>query len=269
MTFPIVDSHCHLDFDVLQDDISGVISRAHTAGVHLMVTICTQVNKFPTIVKIAEENDSVFCSVGTHPNHAAMEPVVPSEKLVELAHHPKVVAIGEAGLDYHYDKAPRDMQAEVFRQHINAARLTNLPLVIHSRDAEDDTLSILEDEMGKGAFKPLLHCFSSKSYLAEKGIELGAYVSFSGILTFNSAVEIRRAAESVPLDRLLVETDAPFLAPVPHRGKPNQPAFTAHTLATLAEVKGVSVEEMAQITSENFFRLFDKTPRPAIYGAAA
>ncbi len=269
MSYPIVDSHCHLDFDVLQEDFSGVISRAHSAGVHLMVTICTQVDKFPTILKIAEENDSVFCSVGTHPNHAAMEPVVPAEKLVELAGHPKVLAIGEAGLDFHYDRAPRDLQEEVFRQHIKAARQTALPLVIHSRDAEADTLRILQDEMGKGAFKPLLHCFSSKAILAEKGLELGAYVSFSGILTFNSAVEIRKAAQTVPLDRLLVETDAPFLAPTPHRGKPNQPAYTAHTLACLAEIKGVSTKEMAQITSDNFFRLFSKTPRPEIFGAAA
>lgn len=269
MTFPIVDSHCHLDFDVLQEDLSGVIARAANAGVHLMVTICTQVNKFPTIVKIAEENDNVFCSVGTHPNHAGMEPVVPAAELIELAQHPKVVAIGEAGLDYHYDKAPRDVQEEVFRNHIQAARQTNLPLVIHSRDAEDDTLSILKDEMGKGAFKPLLHCFSSKPYLAEEGLKLGAYVSFSGILTFNSALEIRQTAEAVPLDRLLVETDAPFLAPMPHRGKPNQPAFTAQTLAKLAEVKGISIEEMSKITSNNFFRLFDKTPRPNIYGNAA
>ncbi len=267
--FPVVDSHCHLDFDVLQEDISGVISRAKNAGVHLMVTICTEVKKFPTIVKIAEENDSVYCSVGTHPNHAGMEPIVPAERLIELAQHPKVVAIGEAGLDFHYDRAPRDVQEEVFRQHIEAARQTELPLVIHSRDAEDETLRIMEDEMGKGAFKPLLHCFSSKAYLAKKGLELGAYVSFSGILTFNSAVEIRQAAEMVPLDRLLVETDAPFLAPVPHRGKPNQPAFTAHTLACLAEVKGVAVEEMARITSDNFFRLFSKTPRPEIFGVAA
>ena len=269
MTFPIVDSHCHLDFDILQQDLSGVLSRAQNAGVHLMVTICTQVNKFPTILKIATEHDNVYCSVGTHPNHAGMEPVVPAEKLIELAQHPKVVAIGEAGLDFHYDKAPRQMQEDVFRQHIKAARQTDLPLVIHSRNAEQDTLRIMEDEMGKGAFKPLLHCFSSKPCLAERGLELGAYVSFSGILTFNSALEIRQVADFVPLDRLLVETDAPFLAPVPHRGKPNQPAYSAHTLACLAEVKGLSVEEMAQITSDNFFRLFDKTPRPEIFGAAA
>ncbi|HFC05110.1 MAG TPA: TatD family deoxyribonuclease, partial [Rhizobiales bacterium] len=220
MTFPIVDSHCHLDFDVLQADLPGVLSRAANAGVHLMVTICTEVNNFPVILKIASENDNVYCSVGTHPNHAADEPVVPAGKLIELAQHPRVIAIGEAGLDFHYDRAPADLQEVVFRNHIKAARQTGLPLVIHSRQAEDETLRILDDEMGKGAFKPLFHCFSSKSYLAEKALELGAYVSFSGILTFNSAVEIRKAAEMVPLDRLLVETDAPFLAPVPHRGKP-------------------------------------------------
>ena len=269
MNFPIVDSHCHLDFDVLQEDLSGVIARAENAGVHLMVTICTQVNNFPDILKIATEHDSVYCSVGTHPNHAGAEPVVPAQELIDLASHPKVIAIGEAGLDFHYDRAPRETQEEVFRNHIEAARQTSLPLVIHSRDAETDTLRIMEDEMGKGAFKPLLHCFSSKAVLAEKGLEMGAYVSFSGILTFNSAVQIRQVADMVPLDRLLVETDAPFLAPVPHRGKPNQPAFTAHTLATLAEVKAISVKEMAQITSDNFFRLFDKTPRPAVFGAAA
>lgn len=267
MSFPIVDSHCHLDFDVLQDDLTGVIARAETAGVHLMVTICTQVANFPTVLKIAEENQTVVCSVGTHPNHAAMEPIVPADKLIELAAHPKVVAIGEAGLDFHYDKAPRDHQEKVFRNHIEAARQTDLPLVIHSRDAEDETLRILNDEMGKGAFKPLLHCFSSKPYLAEQGLELGAYVSFSGILTFNSATEIKQAAAMVPMDRLLVETDAPFLAPVPHRGKPNQPAFTADTLKCLAEIKGVSVEEMAAVTTNNFFKLFNKAPRSEVFGA--
>lgn len=269
MSYPIVDSHCHLDFDVLQDDLPGVIARAENAGVHLMVTICTQVQNFSKILKIATEHENIYCSVGTHPNHAAMEEVVPATKLIELAQHPKVVAIGEAGFDFHYDKAPRERQEEVFRNHITAARETALPLVIHSRDAEDETLRVLEEEMEQGAFKPLLHCFSSKAVLAEKGLALGAYVSFSGILTFNSAPEIRKVAEMVPLERILVETDSPFLAPVPHRGKPCQPAYTADTLARLAEVKGVTTQEMAKITSDNFFRLFDKTPRPAVYGAAA
>ncbi len=267
MSWPIVDSHCHLDFDILQDDLSGVISRAANAGVHMMVTISTQVEKFPSILKIAEENDAVYCSVGTHPNYAYAEPDIPASRLVELASHAKVIAIGEAGLDFHYDKSTPCCQEKVFRAHIDAARQTDLPLVIHSRNAEDETLRVLRDEMGKGTFKPLLHCFSSKQYLAKEALELGAYVSFSGILTFNSAKEIKQTAAMVPMDRLLVETDAPYLAPAPHRGKPNQPAFTADTLGCLAEIKGVSKEEMSAITSDNFFRLFDKAPRPVIYGA--
>jgi TatD DNase family protein len=268
MTYPIVDSHCHLDFDVLQQDLPGVISRAANAGVHMMVTIGTRLKTFPVIREIAENHDSVYCSVGVHPNNAADEPDVTAQQLVELAHHPKVIAIGEAGLDYHYDRAPKDVQETLFRQHIQAGRETDLPLVIHSREAEDDTLAILADEMGKGAFKPLLHCFSSKKYLAEKGLELGAYVSFSGILTFKNAQEIKDTAAMVPMDRLLVETDAPFLAPMPYRGKPNQPAYTANTLACLAEIKGVSIEEMSRVTSDNFFQLFDKAPRPNVFRVA-
>jgi TatD DNase family protein len=265
----IVDSHCHLDFDVLQDDIDGVIARAHEAGVHLMVSISTRVKKFDTIRAIAVAHDEVYCTVGTHPHNAAEETDVTAYQLVELAQHSKCVGIGEAGLDYHYDNSPRDIQAASFRTHIAAARETGLPLVIHSRSAEIDTAYILEDEMGKGAFKPLLHCFSSSIELAERGLALGAYLSFSGILTFKSAETIRDAARLCPLDRMLVETDAPYLAPVPHRGSSNEPAFTAHTLAHLAELKGVSVEEMAAITSDNFFRLFDKVPRSSAYGAAA
>jgi len=265
----IVDSHCHLDFDVLHTDIDGVITRAHAAGVHLMVSISTRVKKFDTIRTIAEAHEEVFCTVGTHPHNADEELDVTTEQLVELAQHRKCIGIGEAGLDYHYDNSPRDAQAQGFRTHIAAARDTGLPLVIHSRSAETDTAKILEDEMGKGAFKPLLHCFSSGIELAERGLAIGAYLSFSGILTFKSAETIRDAARVCPLDKMLVETDAPYLAPVPHRGQSNEPAYTAHTLAHLAEVKGVSVEEMAEITSNNFFRLFDKAPRPAVYGIGA
>lgn len=265
----IVDSHCHLDFDVLQDDIAGVISRAHEAGVHLMVSISTRVKNFDAICAIAEAHDEVFCTVGTHPHNAAEEPEVTAEQLVALAQHSKCIGIGEAGLDYHYDNSPRDIQAQGFRTHIAAARETGLPLVIHSRSAEADTADILEDEMGKGAFKPLLHCFSSSIDLAERGLAIGAYLSFSGIVTFKSAEAIRDAARLCPLDKMLVETDAPYLAPVPHRGQSNEPAYTAHTLAHLADVKGVSVEQMADITSNNFFRLFDKAPRPAAYGETA
>jgi len=265
----IVDSHCHLDFDVLHTDIDGVITRAHAAGVHMMVSISTRVKKFDTIRAIAEAHKEVFCTVGTHPHNADEELDVTTEQLVELAQHPKCIGIGEAGLDYHYDNSPRDAQAQGFLTHIAAARNTGLPLVIHSRSAEADTAKILEDEMGKGAFKPLLHCFSSGIELAERGLAIGAYLSFSGILTFKSAEAIRDAARLCPLDKMLVETDAPYLAPVPHRGQSNEPAYTAHTLAHLAEVKGISIKEMAEITSNNFFRLFDKAPRPAIYGVAA
>lgn len=264
----IVDSHCHLDFDVLHNDLEGVITRAHAAGVHMMVSISTRVKKFDTIRAIAEAHDEVFCTIGTHPHNADEELDVTADQLAELAKHPKCIGIGEAGLDYHYDNSPRDAQAQGFRTHIAAARQTGLPLVIHSRSAETDTAQILEDEMGKGAFKPLLHCFSSGIELAERGLAVGAYLSFSGILTFKSADAIRDAARLCPLDKMLVETDAPYLAPVPHRGRSNEPAYTAHTLAYLAEIKGLSINEMAEITSNNFFRLFDKPPRPAAYGGA-
>ncbi len=271
MTFPIVDSHCHLDFDVLSDDLPGVLERAAAAGVHLMVTISTRVRKFDRILKIAEAHPSVYCSVGTHPHNAAEEPDVTADELVELATHPKVVAIGEAGLDYHYDNSPRAMQAAGFRVHIEAARRSGLPLVIHSRSAEHDTAQILREEMGQGAFKPLLHCFSSSHELASAGIALGAYFSFSGILTFKNATEIHQAARTVPLDRILVETDAPYLAPVPHRGRPNEPAYVAHTLARLAELRNIDDTAAARATSQNFFRLFSKVPVPRLYrnGAAS
>ncbi len=263
---PIVDSHCHLDFPSLADDLDGVVARAADAGVHLMVSISTRVRQFEGLLKIAERYEQIYCTVGTHPHNAAEEPDVSADELVALAAHPKVVGIGEAGLDYHYDNSPRDVQAAGFRVHIEAARQTGLPLVIHSRSAEDDTATILEEEMAMGPFKPLLHCFSSKIELAERGLAVGAYLSLSGILTFKSAEEIRRSAAITPMDRLLVETDAPYLAPVPHRGKNNEPAFTRHTLNCLAEVKGVSADQMARATSDNFFTLFSKVPRPEIYG---
>jgi TatD DNase family protein len=258
----LVDSHCHLDYPGLAEDLPGVIGRAEAAGVKLMLSIGTRVKKFDQILALAEQHDNVFCTVGTHPHNAAEEPDVTADELVRLAQHPKVVGIGEAGLDYHYDLSPRDIQARSFRIHIDAARRTGLPLVIHSREAEADTAGILEEEMAKGAFKPLLHCFSSKAELAQRGLKLGAYVSFSGILTYKNAEDIRETAREVPMDRLLVETDAPYLAPVPYRGKSNEPAFVVKTLEKLAEVKSVSAAEMAEITSRNFFHLFGKVPKP-------
>ncbi|TPM41921.1 TatD family hydrolase [Mesorhizobium sp. B2-3-4] len=258
----LVDSHCHLDFPDFAEERAAIVARALAAGIGRMVTISTRVKRFQQILEIAETFDEVYCSVGTHPHNAAEELDVTTADLVRLSAHPKVVAIGEAGLDYFYDKAPRDAQAQGFRAHIAAARETGLPLVIHSRDADDDMAAILQDETGKGAFPFILHCFSSGRRLAEVGVSLGGYVSFSGILTFKNSVELRAIAADVPHDRLLVETDAPYLAPVPFRGKRNEPAYVAQTARVLAETIGVDEAEIAALTTGNFFRLFRKMPRP-------
>ncbi|MGF7162655.1 TatD DNase family protein [Rhodoligotrophos appendicifer] len=263
MTSPlsgVVDSHCHLDFADF-DDRDAVIERARAAGVKLMVTISTRVRQFDKIRALIETYEDVFATIGTHPHNAGEEMDVTAAELIEIARDPKVVGIGEAGLDYHYDLAPREAQMAGFRTHIAAARETGLPLVIHSREAEDDTAVVLEEEMGKGAFTPLLHCFSSDMRLARRGLKIGAYISFSGIMTFKTAQALRDVAAEVPLERLLVETDAPYLAPVPKRGKRNEPAYVVHTLKALAEVKGLDAQEMANITTDNFHRLFTKVPR--------
>jgi TatD DNase family protein len=259
----LVDSHCHLDFPDFAEERDEVIARALAAGVGRMVTISTRVWRFPAILEIAERHAPVYCSVGTHPHNAAEEPDVTTEELVRLAAHPKVVAIGEAGLDYFYDRSPREAQAASFRRQIAAARETGLPLVIHSRDADEDMAAILEDETGKGAFPFILHCFSSGQELAERGVKLGGHVSFSGILTFKKSEQLREIARNVPRDRLLVETDAPYLAPQPFRGKRNEPAYVAHTAHVLAETIGVTSNEIATVTTDNFFRLFAKMPRPS------
>jgi TatD DNase family protein len=258
----LVDSHCHLDFPDFADERDAVVARARAAGVERMVTISTRVRRFDQIRAIAEAHDAVYCSVGTHPHNAGEERDVTAAELIQLSEHPKVVAIGEAGLDYHYDKAPRDAQAHGLRVHIEAARETGLPLVIHARAADEDMIAILEDESKTGSFPFVLHCFSSGARLAEIGVELGGYVSFSGILTFRNSQEIRDIAQRVPHDRLLVETDAPFLAPVPNRGKRNEPAFVVDTARVLAETVGVEETEIRRLTSDNFFRLFSKMPRP-------
>lgn len=258
----LVDSHCHLDFPDFADERDAVVARAREAGVVRMVTISTRVRHFSAIQAIAECYDDVYCSVGTHPHNAGEETDVDTAQLVELSRHPKVVAIGEAGLDYFYDKAPRDLQMRGFRRHIAVARQTGLPLVIHARDADNDMITILEEEAAKGSFPFVLHCFSSTRQLAETGIRLGGYVSFSGILTFRKSDELRDIARDMPLDRLLVETDAPFLAPMPYRGKRNEPAYVAHTSAVLAETLGLAPDVMAQKSTENAFRLFSKMPGP-------
>ncbi len=256
----LIDTHCHLDFPEIVADIPAVSERARQAGVERMITISTRVKKYDIYRGIAEANDNVWFSVGTHPHQAHEEPDTSAADLAALASHPRCVAIGEAGLDYHYDKSPRDVAARVFRTHIDAARRTGLPLVIHARDADEDVAAILRDEMGKGRFKALLHCFTASRMLAETGIELGLYVSFSGVLTFKNSAGLREIARDLPLDRLLVETDAPFLAPTPHRGKPNQPAWVAETARVLAEAKGVSADEIASRTTSNALALFDKMP---------
>jgi TatD DNase family protein len=262
LSFLVVDSHCHLDYEGLTERLPDVLANAEAAGVGLMVSIGTRVKRFEQLLRIAEENSNVFCTVGTHPHHAHEELDVSVAKLVALARHPKVVGIGEAGLDYHYDLSPRAAQAQSFRVHIAAARESGLPLVIHAREADGDVANILEDEMKQGAFNPLLHCFTSSMELARRGLAIGAYISFSGILTYKSAENLRVVAAEVPIDRLLVETDSPYLAPIPHRGKSNEPAFVVKTLEQLAAVKGVAPEAMAKATNDNFFRLFSKIPRP-------
>jgi TatD DNase family protein len=265
MTLPrITDSHCHLDFPDFASDLDGVVARARAAGVERMVTISTRVRKAATYQALAERYETVFFSIGTHPHNAAEEPDIALDDLITLSQHPKCVAIGEAGLDYHYDKSPRDLQAQSFRLQIAAARITGLPLVIHARAADEDMMAILREEMARGRFSAILHCFSSGAELARLGVELGLYLSFSGILTFKNSADLRAIAGETPLDRLLVETDAPYLAPVPHRGKTNEPAFTAYTAQTLAEVKGLSLAALAPILEANTDRVFGKiTPSAA------
>jgi TatD DNase family protein len=263
----LVDSHCHLDFPDLVADVDGVLARATAAGIGRIVTISTRVRRHHEVLGIAERFPQVFCSVGTHPHHAHEELDITAADLVERSRHIKVVAIGEAGLDYHYDFSPRAAQEQGFRAHIAAARATGLPLVIHSREADDDTARILEEEMGQGPFPAVLHCFTGSRALAQAGIALGLYVSFTGILTFKASDELRAIAAELPADRILVETDAPYLAPMPNRGKRNEPAYVVETARTLAEVRGVSLDDISRQTTENFFRLFAKVPRDAAVAA--
>jgi TatD DNase family protein len=265
----LIDSHCHLDFPELKGEIEAVLTRARDVGVGLMLTISTRVRRFDKVLALAEAHDNVFCSVGTHPHHAAEEPNVTIAELAELAQHPKVVAIGEAGLDYYYDNSPRDMQKKSFRTHIGAARETGLPLVIHARDADADVARMLREETRKGAFAFVLHCFTSGPELARAGLELGGYLSFSGVITFKKSDALRDIALAVPHDRLLVETDAPYLSPEPVRGQTNEPAFVVYTASRLAALRGLSEAEMARSTTENFFHLFSKVPRSAVKAPAS
>jgi TatD DNase family protein len=257
----LVDSHCHLDFPDFASELDDVVARARAADVGRMVTISTRVKKHAQVLAIAERFADVFCSVGTHPHNAEEEPEVDAKTLIALARHPKIVAIGEAGLDYHYDKSPRDLQEQSFRQHVAAARETGLPLVIHSRECDEDMARILEEEMGKGAFPAVLHCYTGGRELAFKAIQLGLYISFTGILTFKNSGALRELAAELPAERLLVETDAPYLAPMPYRGKRNEPAYVVETAKVLAQACSVPAEVIAEQTTANFFRLFAKVPR--------
>jgi TatD DNase family protein len=263
----LVDSHCHLDFPDFAADLDGVVARARAAGIGCVVTISTRVKRFDGLLAIAERFPDVYCSVGTHPHNAHEEPDVTAADLVALTRSAKVVALGEAGLDYHYDNSPRDAQERGFRSHIAAARETGLPLVIHTREADTDTARILDEETGKGAFPAVLHCFTGGVDLARRAIELGLFISFTGILTFKNSTALRDIAAQLPADRILVETDAPYLAPGKLRGKRNEPAYVIETAKVLAETRGVTLDEIAQQTTANFFRLFSKVPRPATAAA--
>jgi TatD DNase family protein len=259
----LIDSHCHLDFPDFAAELDAVVARARAQDIARMVTISTRVKRHAEVLGIAERFADVYCSVGTHPNHAEEEPDIGTAELVQRTKHEKVVAIGEAGLDYFRNRSARDVQEKSFRAHIAAARETGLPLVIHTRDADEDTAKILAEETGKGAFPAVLHCFTGGRDLAQRAIDLGLYVSFTGILTFKNSQNLRDIAAELPADRILVETDAPYLAPGPYRGKRNEPAYVVETAKVLAQARGVSFDGIARQTTDNFFRLFSKVPRPA------
>jgi TatD DNase family protein len=258
----LVDSHCHLDLETFAPELDAVMQRARDAGVRTCVSIGTKLDKFAGVRSVAERFPDVWCSVGVHPHEAEGELLDSPAILIEHAKHPKVVGIGETGLDYYYEHSPREQQIVNFRHHIEAARQTGLPLIVHTRDADDDTISVLEDEMARAPFTGLLHCFTGTRRLAEAALAFGFFISVSGIATFKNSGELRDTLKDVQHDRLLVETDAPYLAPMPHRGKRNEPSFVVHTAAMLAGLKGMTPEELAATTTDNFFRLFTKVQRP-------
>ncbi|MBE7637345.1 YchF/TatD family DNA exonuclease [Sneathiella sp. P13V-1] len=255
----LVDSHCHLNFEQLSTNLPDILRRADLADVGHMLTIGTKLREFPSVLKIAQDHANITCSVGIHPHEAETEGAdVTVEALLEFAKDPNVVAIGETGLDYFYEHSPRDVQKRSFRIHIDAARQSGLPLIVHTRDADEDTIEILQEEYAKGPFTGVIHCFSSGWEVAEKSMEIGFYISISGIATFKAASELRAHVERIPLDRLLVETDSPYLAPIPNRGKTNEPSFVRHTAEKVAELKNVSLDELGTATTDNFFKLFSK-----------
>lgn len=253
----LVDSHCHLNYEQLADT-AGVLARAKQAGVGLFQTISTQRSDFAEVKALAEAHPEIYCSIGIHPHEAEPHEDISEQELLEAASHPKVIGIGETGLDYYYEHSPREAQQTLFRRHITVARKLDLPVIVHSRDADEDTVAILRDEYSKGYFRFLIHCFSSSQYLAEESVKIGGYISLSGIITFKKSQALRDATSCVPLDRLLVETDSPYLAPEPHRGKPCEPAYTRLTAEKLAQMRGLDYAAIEKATTENFFRLFSK-----------
>ncbi len=259
----LVDSHCHLEYDSFAEDFAAMMARASAAGVDTMLTIGTTLSGFEQVRAIAEAHENVWCTVGVHPHEAEPEGVDKPDRLIELSAHERVVGIGESGLDYYYEHSPREAQRTNFRAHIDAARQSELPLIVHTRDAERETMDILEDEYAKGAFGGVIHCFSASQTLATRALELGFLISFSGIVTFRKAEEVQEVARTTPLERILVETDAPYLAPMPNRGKRNEPAFVSDTAAFVAKLRGIETDALARATTDNFYRLFAKTRRPA------
>ncbi|MGJ3649783.1 TatD family hydrolase [Sphingomonas sp. GlSt437] len=255
----LADSHCHLNYKGLVEEQQAVLDRARGAGVVAMLNISTREREWDDVVAVAEREDDVWATIGIHPHEADAHPDIDTAKLVARAAHPRVVGIGETGLDYYYDHSDRARQQASFRSHIAASRATGLPIVIHTRDAEDDTAAILREEMGKGTFSGVIHCFTASDAFADIALELGMFISISGIVTFKNATALQATAQRLPIDRLLVETDAPFLAPVPHRGKTGEPAYVADTARFLADLRGESIDELAEATRANFHRLFAKT----------
>lgn len=257
-TLKLVDSHCHLNDPKFKEDFSDVLTRAGQSGVTHMTTICTSLFEFEEVYAIAEQHQHIYASLGIHPHEVEKESEVTYDDIAKYAGRPKVIGIGETGLDFYYEHSPRALQEKFFRMHCAVARNFDLPVIVHTRDAEDDTIRILREESQGGKLKGLIHCFTSTQKLADAALALGFSISISGIISFKNAVELQAVVKTVPLERLLIETDAPYLAPVPHRGKRNEPSFVYHVAASLAELKGVTIGELAKVTTENYFKLFSR-----------
>ncbi len=258
----LIDSHCHLDYPDFTDELPQVLERARGAGIGGFLTICTRIGAFDQVLALAKSHDDIFCSVGTHPHEAGKEVGLKADAIIALTGEAEVAGIGETGLDFHYEHSPREAQEACFRTHIDASRRTGLPLIVHTRAADAETVGILREEHAKGAFPGLIHCYSTGEEVAQCALDLGFYISLSGIVTFKAAQELREIVKTLPLDRLLVETDAPYLAPVPERGKRNEPSFVRHTARQVAQLQGIGEDGLALATTDNFYRLFSKIPRP-------